>query len=126
MNEINVYVCGMKCLECEKELINTEGKRAKKFCNNTCRSNYWQKQNRKNKPKPKVEFTPVTKESFDGKNASRILGDEYGQMGKMETIDNSAQIAELEEKRNLLPKGQYYNKMYKIVTDQINKLKTQK
>lgn len=49
MNEINVYICCMKCLECEKELINTEGKRPKKFCNNTCRSNYWQKENRKKK-----------------------------------------------------------------------------
>lgn len=36
----------MGCLECGKELVQIIGKRAKKFCNVTCRSNYWQKQKR--------------------------------------------------------------------------------
>jgi hypothetical protein len=33
-----------KCLNCDKNLTQTEGKREKRFCNSTCRSNYWQKQ----------------------------------------------------------------------------------
>jgi hypothetical protein len=34
------------CPNCGKELQQTPGKRAKEYCNSTCRSNYWQKQNR--------------------------------------------------------------------------------
>lgn len=49
----------MKCLECKKDLVQTAGKRAKQFCNSTCRSNYWQKAKRRveanNKPKKKAE-----------------------------------------------------------------------
>jgi len=37
----------MKCLHCEKEIVNTVGKRAKTFCGVTCRSNYWQKKKRR-------------------------------------------------------------------------------
>lgn len=37
----------MECLECHKLLPQTKGKRAKQFCNSTCRSNYWQKAKRK-------------------------------------------------------------------------------
>lgn len=29
------------CLQCNKWLNQTAGKRAKRFCNSTCRSNYW-------------------------------------------------------------------------------------
>jgi hypothetical protein len=36
----------MKCLNCGKEISKIEGKREPKFCGSTCRSNYWQKQNR--------------------------------------------------------------------------------
>lgn len=41
----------MDCLECKKYLVQTPGKRARQFCNSTCRSNFWQKQERKKKPK---------------------------------------------------------------------------
>lgn len=42
----------MGCLECGKELVQLSGKRAKQFCNVTCRSNYWQKKKRKASAKP--------------------------------------------------------------------------
>jgi hypothetical protein len=45
----------MKCLECSKDLEQTVGKRAKQFCNSTCRSNYWQKAKRKIKENNKPE-----------------------------------------------------------------------
>jgi hypothetical protein len=41
----------MECLDCKKEVPQTKGKREKKFCNSTCRSNYWQKQGRLQVPK---------------------------------------------------------------------------
>jgi len=36
----------MGCLNCGAELVNLPKKRQKIFCNNTCRSNYWQKNKR--------------------------------------------------------------------------------
>lgn len=50
----------MECLECNKNLEQTLGKRAKQFCNSTCRSNFWQKAKRKiaenNKPENKKKI----------------------------------------------------------------------
>jgi hypothetical protein len=37
----------MNCRECKKDIEQTVGKRAKEFCNSTCRSNFWQKNKRK-------------------------------------------------------------------------------
>ncbi len=34
------------CLNCGENVLQTRGKRKKIFCNNTCRSNYWQKTDR--------------------------------------------------------------------------------
>ncbi len=45
----------MECLNCSKELVQIEGKRAKQFCNSTCRSNYWQKEKRKEKIKSNLK-----------------------------------------------------------------------
>jgi DNA-directed RNA polymerase subunit M/transcription elongation factor TFIIS len=42
------------CLNCGKILVSTEGKREKKFCNSTCRSNYWQKEKVKMKATKKT------------------------------------------------------------------------
>lgn len=36
----------MNCLNCNKPLEQTPGKKAKQFCNVSCRSSYWQKQKR--------------------------------------------------------------------------------
>ena len=47
----------MKCLNCGETLVQIPQKRAKQFCDSTCRSNYWQKAKRKvaanNKPENK-------------------------------------------------------------------------
>jgi endogenous inhibitor of DNA gyrase (YacG/DUF329 family) len=37
----------MNCPNCQKEVIQVVGKRSKVFCNSTCRSNFWQKGERK-------------------------------------------------------------------------------
>ncbi len=38
-----------KCLFCQKEIVQSEGKRKKEYCNNTCRSNFWYSKNKKGK-----------------------------------------------------------------------------
>lgn len=35
------------CKECGEKVTQTTGKRKKEFCNSTCRSNFWQKAERK-------------------------------------------------------------------------------
>ena len=35
------------CLNCKKKLKNLPGKRKKAFCNSTCRSGFWHRNNRK-------------------------------------------------------------------------------
>jgi hypothetical protein len=47
----------MACKNCGEPIVQTPGKRAKEFCDSTCRSNYWQIKNRLGKiglspPKP--------------------------------------------------------------------------
>jgi hypothetical protein len=61
----------MKCLECKKDLEQTQGKRAKQFCNSTCRSNYWQKENRKLKSEPKVNIKDLTKNTHEASNKTK-------------------------------------------------------
>lgn len=62
----------MKCLECEKELTNLDGKRPKQFCNSTCRSKYWHKKKRElnikskkttRKKDRKTELPPIDSET---------------------------------------------------------------
>ncbi len=110
MNVINTK----ECLNCGKDLHNLPKKRKKVFCNNTCRSNYWQKSDRLEKqgksideivnilnkqrkekkkevkvvhltPENKVKFVPPTKDSYDGKKIDKYFGDEFGQTGRIET-----------------------------------------
>jgi len=37
----------MNCLNCNKEVIQKEGKRERKYCNNTCKNQYWLKTHKK-------------------------------------------------------------------------------
>jgi hypothetical protein len=38
------------CKNCEKYIKQTEGRRKKEYCNNTCRSNFWYGKNKKGQP----------------------------------------------------------------------------
>ncbi len=49
----------MNCLECGKEIAQTTGKRARIFCNSTCRSNYWQKKKRESKKYDSPKLTKI-------------------------------------------------------------------
>ncbi len=42
----NVSTTQSVCDECGNEILQISGKRAKKFCDSTCRSNFWQKKQR--------------------------------------------------------------------------------
>lgn len=87
----------MNCLNCNKELEQIKGKRERKFCNSTCRSNFWQKENRKNKlplPKDYVEMKDI-------RISENILHTDTIKEN-IEVIDNSEiekQIAEIKEEK---------------------------
>ena len=57
-----------KCLNCNKPLAQTPGKRPRKFCNSTCRSNYWQKQSRIKVSKPKEPIQNVVQAAVGSEN----------------------------------------------------------
>lgn len=67
----------MKCLECQKEVPQTAGKREKLFCNSTCRSNFWQKAKRKNleaqkeRRPPKSTYIPYETISVSAKTTTK-------------------------------------------------------
>lgn len=54
----------MKCLNCEKTVKQTEGKRPKSYCDSSCRQKHWQKKNKEAHPparkpgRPKKEKKP--------------------------------------------------------------------
>ena len=88
-----------KCLHCENELQHVPGRKKKRFCNETCRSNYWYGKNKRGKKKeakikvadlttptnqikpqeqPKTNFTINTgKEKEVSKTVSNPFRDEY-------------------------------------------------
>lgn len=58
------------CKKCGKELTQTEGRRAKQFCNSNCRSTFWQNKNKK-VVKPVIEdSTEQTNEKTTAQNES--------------------------------------------------------
>lgn len=72
------------CHLCNKWISQPEGKKEKRFCNSTCRSNYWYKKNKKGKagkPEINILFIKETAESYDGKKTNPII-DEVGQWEK--------------------------------------------
>lgn len=64
----------MGCKHCKKDLVHLPGKRKKEFCNDTCRSNFWQKERRrknnavklaKEKKEPEPVVLPENEEPED-------------------------------------------------------------
>lgn len=79
-----------KCLNCGKEVLQTEGKRERKFCNKpaNCRSNYWKKQN-KDKPK---------KNTFKG---TIEIPDAYLKVNRVAIITAEGKILDIQELQNM-------------------------
>lgn len=50
----------IECKECGNEIEQTEGKKKKEYCGNTCRVKYWQKKKRQNEPPKKRGRKPKT------------------------------------------------------------------
>jgi hypothetical protein len=85
------------CLNCQKEVEPKEGKRAKKYCSDTCRATHYQKTHPKGEKKyvlmkthqkvleelkelrSKVRFASETTDSYDGKPDTGLKLDEAGQ-----------------------------------------------
>lgn len=56
------------CLQCGKSVKQPLGKREKKFCNDTCRSNYRYAQNKKAAPEVKKELIETKKDLSEKKH----------------------------------------------------------
>lgn len=54
------------CEFCNKWITQPNGKKKKRFCNNTCRSNFWYGKNKKVKLDSVIDFKTPTVESYDG------------------------------------------------------------
>lgn len=54
------------CEQCNKWVAQPEGKKKKRFCSETCRSNFWYAKNKKGKTESKIDYRQATPESFDG------------------------------------------------------------
>lgn len=61
------------CEQCNKWVPQTEGKKKKRFCNETCRSNFWYA---KNKKKPVVPSEPNSEQYNGPKKPANFKGDE--------------------------------------------------
>jgi len=92
--------------KCGKELIHTEGRRKKKYCNADCKLRHWQELNPVKKPVKfkkvpideynKLVFAKPAESSYDGKLASKFILDEVGLTNF--APDNSSIEAKTEEK----------------------------
>jgi hypothetical protein len=85
-----------ECLNCGKDLHNLPKKRKKVFCNNTCRSNYWQKSDRLEKQGKSIEEIVSTlnkqmKEAVKLRNLNKPTGTKEVEKkaAKNESIDTT-------------------------------------
>lgn len=76
-----------KCLNCDKELIHTEGRRKKKFCGNACRIKYWQN---KTKAEPKTRKVPLSE--YEEMKEKASLYDNYAIMMPLKAHTNAPKI----------------------------------
>jgi hypothetical protein len=83
------------CLHCQKEVERTPGKKEKKFCNSTCRSNYRHVKNKKDGrvvPDPKKNknvYKPTLSEKNKGESQTVIdLENEFQQILKSKENGN--------------------------------------
>src|SRR5687767_11764891 len=69
------------CEFCNKWMEKGTGKRPKRFCDDTCRSNYWYGKNKKGKPREdklenEIKFVTRTPASYDVEKATTAIADE--------------------------------------------------
>lgn len=75
------------CEYCKKWITQPEKRRKKRFCNSTCRHNFWYGKNKKGKSgeeklDAKIEFKETTPESFDAPKMNSMILDEAGQWAR--------------------------------------------
>jgi AT hook motif len=67
----------IKCLECNKSVPQTLGKRTKIFCGSTCRTKYWKKEKdagkeKKKRGRPKKDITASPKKVYDAAKSTKV------------------------------------------------------
>lgn len=76
------------CEFCNKWITQPEKTRKKRFCNSTCRHNFWYGKNKKGKTEEKLEskvnYVTPTPAAFDGPKLERYVGDEIGQTAPLD------------------------------------------
>jgi len=88
----------MKCLNCNKELIQIKGKRLKKFCNDACRMSYKRKV-KSEQPNPNI-LNPNT-----GKSNPNIKSEHLENMPEFATIEERVKYIETHSIKHLKEKG---------------------
>lgn len=98
------------CLECNKELEQTPGKRAKQYCGNTCRVKYYLKKKNKDKPpgkrgRPAGSLNKSNQTIPPPQDASGINEDEGKNKGKKKkeekTESEPTSLADMFKGRNI-------------------------
>jgi uncharacterized Zn finger protein (UPF0148 family) len=121
------------CLNCGADLTQLPKKRAKVFCDSTCRSNYWQKSDRLEKAGKSTEeivsiLSQLAKNNKpdNKKKIEKERNTEYkiGESHKQPEVDNSAKIKELEEEfKRVTGTSTIAIQRRKFIQQQISKLK---
>lgn len=100
------------CKMCSSEVIQPSGRRKKEFCNSTCRSRFWQKQNRGKGRGVKVVAPAIPKAEQ--------------KKGLIKANPNSNRIAELEFELTTLGNGSIANSRRKWIFEKISELNRKK
>lgn len=81
------------CLECGDTLVQLPKKRAKKFCNSTCRSSYFQKTQRRLAKEKLAEVTKVAEKARKKKDTGGLpLPKDFKKINKLSTVDKNGKV----------------------------------
>lgn len=100
----------MNCLECGEPIIKIPNKRAKKFCNSTCRSNFWQKQDREKKATHSIYglLDPIIDKYFYvGKTKNKLKGRLTAHIADLTSPGDDLNKEKIEYIRSLIAKKSY-------------------
>jgi DNA-binding transcriptional MerR regulator len=116
-----------ECLNCGKDLVNLPKKRKKVFCNDTCRSNYWQKSDRLEKQGKSIEeiVSILEKQRKEKKGETKVVDLTHPKEKTNYTINTSIaqQIAKHEAELLTLQKGMWADTRRNFLNREIAKLK---
>lgn len=82
----------IKCLQCDKVVPQTSGKRKKEYCGPTCRTKYWKKKKdagkeKKGRGRPKKEIIEAPKKPYDAPKSNKIQDEPDFKKGQQSADD---------------------------------------